>query len=280
MAYDNFKAKVWATAIEKDLERVCVFAADTNQKFEGKIKGLGDTVRVLGVGKPTVTEHNLKDGDITLADAEKVADTSVSLVVDRAAYFNYGVSDINKAQGSGGVLATLNTESSEECASRIDKAIADLALATAGVKKLKSTNTVITKDNVLATLDDCQRYLFENDVTLSTKVTVTVPPWFYTVLRQAFVAIDTDNSKMLENGQVATYGNMIIRMSNNCATTSNGHSLIQVKTPRAIALAKSTPHVEPYRPEKGFSDAVKGFVLYGCKIVRPKEMVVLECSAS
>ena len=30
---------------------------------------------------------------------------------------------------------------------------------------------------------------------------------------------------------------------------------------------------------KGFSDAVKGFVLYQAKIVRPKELVVLNCKA-
>ena len=36
---------------------------------------------------------------------------------------------------------------------------------------------------------------------------------------------------------------------------------------------------EAYRPEKGFSDALKGFVLYQAKIVRPKELVVLNCKA-
>ena len=29
--------------------------------------------------------------------------------------------------------------------------------------------------------------------------------------------------------------------------------------------------------ENGFSDAVKGFILYDAKILRPKEMVVIKC---
>ena len=38
-------------------------------------------------------------------------------------------------------------------------------------------------------------------------------------------------------------------------------------------------HTEAYRPEKGFCDAVKGYVLYQARIVRPKELVVLSCKA-
>ncbi|MBQ5477642.1 MAG: hypothetical protein IIT64_07590, partial [Bacteroidaceae bacterium] len=119
MAYENFKAKIWSKAIDKELERAFVFADGTNQQYSGEIRGLGDTVRILGVGKPTVTEHSLINGDITLSAPEKVSDTSVSLVVDKAAYFNYAVGDIDKAQGAGKVLSTLNDEASQEVANKI-----------------------------------------------------------------------------------------------------------------------------------------------------------------
>lgn len=52
-----------------------------------------------------------------------------------------------------------------------------------------------------------------------------------------------------------------------------------VHTDKAVAFVNPMTHVEAYRPEKGFSDAVKGFVLYQAKIVRPKELVVLNCKA-
>ena len=116
MAFDNFKAKIWSKAIDRELERAFVFADGTNQQYSGEIKGLGDTVRILGIGKPTVTEHDLINGDITLSTPEKVSDTSVSLVVDKAAYFNYGVGDIDKAQGAGNVMSALNEEASQEVA--------------------------------------------------------------------------------------------------------------------------------------------------------------------
>jgi len=283
MAYDNFKAKIWSKAIDKELERAFVFADGTNQQYSGEIKGLGDTVRILGVGKPTVIEHSLINGDITLSAPEKVSDTSVSLVVDKAAYFNYAVGDIDKAQGAGKVLATLNEEASQEVANNIDKYIANLVNPDSGNVGLQMyTKTQISNANVMGTLDACQAMLYANDVSPATEVEMILPPWLYMLFRQAYQNKDTDNSEYLTNGKVAKYGNMTIKMSNNVAIKNDGTRdvyYVQIRTKRAIAYAASEAHTEAYRPESSFSDAVKGFKLYGAKIVRPKELIVLPCYA-
>lgn len=278
MSYQNFKAKIWAKAIDRDLERKTVFADDTNKEYSGQIKALGDTVRIMNVAAPTVTTQILKDGNIKLEDPEHVSDQSVSLVVDYLSTFNYVVGDIDAAQGAGKVLAVLNEQVSEKVAGEIDKAIADLSLGTVGINKYDKANTVINKDNILDVLDSMQTKLFEKDVATTTEISVTMPPWMFKVLKQAFVQLDTDNSNMMENGKVAKYSNMTIKMSNNVARDKNGHYYVQAKTKRAIALAKSENHTEAYRPEKGFADAVKGFCMFGCKVVRPAEMITLECS--
>ena len=283
MAYQNFKAKIWSKAIDRELERAFVFADGTNQQYSGEIKGLGDTVRILGVGKPTVTEHDLINGDITLSSPEKVSDTSVSLVVDKAAYFNYAVGDIDKAQGAGKVMAVLNEEASEEVANCIDKHIANLVHPDYDkVGCYNYTKTNITNANVMATLDACQALLYANDVSPATEVEMILPPWLYMLFRQAYQNKDTDNSQYLTNGKVAKYGNMTIKMSNNVAIKNDGTRdvyYVQIRTKRAIALAMSEAHTEPYRPETKFEDAVKGFKLYGAKVVRPKELIVLPCYA-
>jgi hypothetical protein len=46
-----------------------------------------------------------------------------------------------------------------------------------------------------------------------------------------------------------------------------------IRAKRAIAFAQPLTHTEAYRPEKKFADAVKGFILYGAKVVRPKEII-------
>lgn len=284
MAFDNFKAKIWSKAIDRELERAFVFADGTNQQYSGEIKGLGDTVRILGIGKPTVTEHDLINGDITLSTPEKVSDTSVSLVVDKAAYFNYGVGDIDKAQGAGNVMSALNEEASQEVANKIDQHIANLVHPDKAsyIESVKYTKTQITNANVMATFDAVQAMLYANDVSPATEVEMIIPPWLYMVFRQAYQIKDTDNSEYLTNGKVAKYGNMTIKMSNNVAVKNDGTRdvyYVQVRTKRAIAFAASEAHTEAYRPESSFTDAVKGFKLYGAKIVRNKELIVLPCYA-
>ena len=272
MSYRNFSPKIWAKQINRELERAMVFAEDCNRQYEGDVKQMGDTVKVLGVGKPTITKQ--VGGSIVLQDPEAVEDTSVDMVINRVAYFNYLVDDIDRRQAVGGLMDALSAESSEGTANAMDEDIAALA-GTADAPKLFKSTTAITVDNILKQIDLGVQKLMENDVKPETKIVITVPPWFKTILRQAYVQLDTNNSAMLKNGRVGQYDNVIVKMSNNCHRNSdNGHD-IMLRTQRAVAFANPLTHVEPYRPEKRFADAVKGFVLYGTKIVRPKEMIVL-----
>ena len=127
MAYENFIPTVWAEAINRELERACVFAENTNREYEGKVAKMGDSVRILGVGKPTITRTTGKD--IVLSDPETVEDTSVTLNINQIAYFNYKVDDIDKRQAVGGVMDALSKETSEGLANEMDRYIADMAKA-------------------------------------------------------------------------------------------------------------------------------------------------------
>lgn len=271
MSYANFVPKIWAKAIERELERKLVFAEDCNRQYEGDVKQMGDTVKILGVGKPTISKQ--KGGSIILPDAENVEDTSVEMQINTVAYFNFIVDDIDKRQAVGGLMDALNTEATQELASEMDKDIAALA-GTKDAKKLYSDYKAVNADNVLGTLDLALQMLQENDVPADAKIVATVPPWFLTHLRTAYTKLDTDNSDLLKNGKVGRYNNILIKMSNNVYSTASG-SNIMVRTERAVAFANPLTHTEPYRPEKRFSDAVKGYVLYGTKIVRPKELMIL-----
>ena len=274
MSYNNFIPTVWAEAINRELERNHVFVADCNRQYEGNVSKMGDTVRILGITKPTITTQ--VGTDIELTGAETVPDASQSLPIQHVSYFDYRVDDIDKRQAVGGLMDALSKETSEALADEMDKFVANMAkdkLAT----KADATATAINKNNILNYIDAGLETLYSHDVKPDGFISITVPPWFYTILKQAYIALDTDNSKMLENGKVGRYGNVIVRMSNNVAVDGSGNSLIQLKTNRAIAFVNPMTHTEAYRPEKRFSDAVKGFILYDGKIVRSKEMVVLNC---
>ena len=262
MAYNNFIPEVWVNAIQRDLERLHVFASDCNRQYEGEVKQMGDSVKILGVGKPTITTVGSK-GFSGLKDPETVEDTSTIMYIDQMSYFNYGVGDIDKLQSVGGIMEALSAETSEGLADEQDKFIASLAGRKEAVR-LNSTVTQLTKDNILEMFDKALQKLYENDVKRTTKIVIDISPAVETIFKQAYIAKDTDNSDLLANGANYKYGGAYIKVSNNLLRTTESSKTIEnimVRTQRAIAYACPKIHVEPYRPEKDFKDAVKGFVL-------------------
>ena len=280
MAYANFIPTVWNEGIMRELERLCVFAEDCNRQYEGDVKQKGDSVKILGVGKPTIRTIARTSASGDIDGPEEIEDTSVLLPIDQIRYFNYMVGDIDKAQSVGGIMDALNKETSEGLANEIDNYIAALILD-GNVRKLyQSAQKIVDgtaasgEKNVLAVLDDAIQALYENDVNPKTEIVVSVSPRFYTLFKRAYIGKDSDNSDMLKNGRVSKYGNVTVKMSNNVAKTDSGATdNIMIRTKRAIAFANPMTHTEAYRPERKFADAVKGFTLYGAKIVRPKELV-------
>ena len=273
MAYANFIPSVWNEGINRELERLCVFVEDCNRQYEGSVKKKGESVTILGVGKPTIKSIAKANRNNDIDAPEEIEDTSVIMYINQIRYFNYMVGDIDKAQAVNGVMDALEQETSEGLADEVDKYVASFAVDSS-VAKLNASPSVVTKDNILSTLDLAIQKLYENDVKATTKIVVTISPRFYTLFKQAYIDKDTDNSEMLKNGRVAKYGNVIVKMSNNVHRTDSGKTdNIMIRTQRAIAFAKPLTHTEPYRPEKKFADAVKGFILFDAKVVRPKEVI-------
>lgn len=279
MAYENFIPTVWNEAIQRELERDYVFVEDCNRQYEGDVKKRGDSVRILGVGRPDVKTLARENASGNIEDPEELEDESVTMYINRINYFNYMVGDIDKAQAVGGLMDALSKETSEALADSVDSYIASLAAGNQvkalyeNAQKIVSGTAASGEKNVLEVLDEAIQALYENDVKNSTEVVVTVSPRFYTLFKRAYIGKDTDNSAMLKNGKVGMYGNVTVKMSNNVyRTNSDAVDNIMIRTKRAIAFAQPLTRVEPYRPEKKFADAVKGFILYDAKVVRPKEI--------
>lgn len=284
MAISNFIPQVWSEGIQRGLERDCVYVEDCNRQYEGSVSKAGDTVHILGVGKPTIKEitrskANGYDGNID--DAERISDNEVTLVIDQVRYFNYEVGKIERAQAIGGLMDAYTKETSEALANTIDKYIANFALDTSVTKlyttvpKVTANDTVASGEkHVLDIMDEAILKMRERDISASTKIVIDASPRFVSLLRKAYILRNTDNSEMMKNGKVGMYGNVIIKESNNVAKSDSGATdNIMIRTTRAIAFAQPLTFTKAYEPEKKFTDAVKGFILFGGKIVRPDEIL-------
>ena len=270
MAYENFIPSVWSEAINRGLEKSCVFVEDCNRQYEGDVSKMGDSVHILGVGKPNVKSLDRANASGEIDEAEEISDSSIVMGINQIRYFNYKVGDIDKAQAVCGLMDALSEEISEEIACEMDKYVAELVK---DAPKLYTEAKTVNKDNILDVIDDAIEKLQEKNVNIASGVSITISPKFYKLFKKAYVDKDTDNSQFLKNGTVARYGSVLIRMSNNVAKGDDGAENIMIRTKRAIAFVNPLTHTEAYRPEKSFADAVKGFVLFDGKIVRPDEIV-------
>lgn len=275
MAYQTFIPTVEAAEIQHELERACVMAEDCNRQYEGDVKEKGDKVKILGIGKPTIRTLARSSASGNINGPEEIEGQDVFLTVDEIRYFNYMVGDIDERQARGGLMPAIKQETGEGLANEVDKYISAFALD-GNVKKLNNSpvNAAGDSTNVLYIIDDAIQKLRENDVSGNTKIVLTAPPRFTKLIKQKLIGTSTNNPGLLEHGVLTTYGNVVIKESNNVATSSDGAvDNIMIRTQRAIAFVQQMAHIEAYRPELKFADAVKGFILFGGKVVRPKEII-------
>ena len=83
MAYSNFIPSVWEESINRELERACVFVEDCNRQYEGLVASKGDSVHILGVGKPTIKSMERANASGEIEDAEEIDDTSVIMSINQ-----------------------------------------------------------------------------------------------------------------------------------------------------------------------------------------------------
>jgi len=272
MSYEKFKANVMAAKIMEDRTRASAFINHTVREYEGLLRNVGDSVTIKGAGK-VAFQHSSDGKPIKLGDPQTPEGTNAILTVKQQDAFNFMVPDIDKAQGANDAISLYRRQVSNELAMIQDRYIASMAQSP--LAKLASANaTQATKANILEMLDDAVQWLQEGDVPTTEKVTAFVTPAAFKLIRQNDISLDTDNSKMLASGAVAKYNNLDIVISNN-VVRNNGVDYCMIMTDKAIAFVDAITKIEAKRANDYIADEVRGVSLYDAKLIRPKELYVL-----
>lgn len=286
MSFQKFKGEVWAEKFQEDLDKVLVFKENCNHSYEGDARKPGDAVRIFKPGDvPIGAWHHGKLEQLPVHD--EISGSSFLMPINEIRYFHFGMDDLDaeQAKGGKGLLAKHTSIAKDNAADIIDQFIANLHVG--NVDKAYSTVPKVSVDGsnstvaILDAIDAAYLKLLENNVSRSTKVTLTLPPALVMLLKRAYVELDTDNSAMIKNGRVGRYGGIILKESNNCASaleTVGGTANTkvwhcQLKTDEAIAFVNPYTHMEGYRPDRYFEDVVKGYTLFDGMVVAPKQCI-------
>jgi len=270
MSLERFIPKVWSARLLQNLHKAHVFAQVANTDYQGEISGYGDTVKINAIGPVTVRDYN-KYGTL---ERDELQDAQTILTIDQAKYFNFAVDDIDAAQQRPKVMDEAMREAAYALADQSDQYMAGLAKEASDIVD----GGAMQADDVYEALTEVNQRLDENNVPRGDRWMV-IPPWFVgkLVLAEIFTQGAINAQETFENGWVGQAIGLNFYVSNNLIDDygSQDH-LMPAGTRRAMSYAEQILSMEPYRPEDGFSDAMKGLHVYGGKVVDPKSMVSLQ----
>lgn len=274
MAVTNFISTVWSNRLLTRLFAAHVFgqAGVINRDYEGEIANAGDTVKITGIGEVTIGDY-VKNTDID--PPETLTDSTRSLLIDQAKYFNFQVDDVDAAQAQPKFMGGAMQEAAFGLSDAADTFLAAKYVDVDAGNIL--TGITPTADTAYELLVDMGVSLDESNVPQGGRWAI-VPPWFHGLLLKddRFVAAGTPaTDAVIRNGLIGEAAGFQILKSNNVAKTGSDDEIYHPLAGHAMAwsFAEQINKVEAYRPQLRFADAVKGLHLYGAKVVRPTALV-------
>jgi hypothetical protein len=271
MSIVNFRPEIWSANLLVATRKALVYGDCINRDYEGEISAAGDTVRITSIGRPTISSYVPNS---TVINPEQVNDSQRTLVVDQSKFFAFAVDDVDARQAKGNVIPQSMNEAAYGFADVIDQFIANTMYT--GIQTANQVGSITIAANTPSDFYD--KVLVPMKIKLDLANVPTEGRWINVrpeahgaLLRDArFVKVnESGTSEGLRNGMVGRAAGFDIRVTNNAPNTTGSEYVTIAGTNAAYTFAEQINKVEAYRPQSSFSDAVKGLVLYGGKLVRP-----------
>ena len=264
MAVQHFIQTIWSKKILDDLELKVKLVHNCLRTYEGDCK-FARTVKILGVGEPTVSVY---DGTTPL-QYPKMSDKGQDLVINQGRSFSFLVDDIDQAQSVPGLAEEYKRKSSHKLAIERDTYIANLIKSCANV----TTATNLTQEAVKQAIDDAIIELRERN--FDEEGVIEISPRVYNVFKNCLITLSTDNPEYIKRGVVGVYDGFEVIMSNNMAKDET-HAYCDIRGKKAIAFAAQLEKVEAQRSRDYFGDEIRGLDVFGAKVIDEARIQVVK----
>ena len=263
MAVTNFIQTIWSKKIQDDLELKCKLVDNCLRDYEGDCK-YARTVKILGVGEPTI-------GDYTGADIEieEMSDRGQELTIDQQKYFAFYVDDVNQAQSVPGLKEKYQEKAVHGLAVARDSYVATLIKGATN----STTATALTQEAVKEAIDEAIVALRERN--FDEEGVIEITPAVYNVFKNCLITLSTNNLELIKKGIVGVYDDFNVIMSNNMAKDST-YAYCCIRGKKAVAFAGQINEVEALRAEKKFKDIIRGLDTFGAKVIDNNRIQVIK----
>lgn len=271
MAVSNFIQTIWSKKIQDDLELKTKLVDNCLRDYEGDVK-YARSVKILGVGEPTIGTYNASTG-ITIGE---LSDKGQTLTIDQANYFAFYVEDIDKAQSVPGLAEKYQAKAVHGLAVKRDTYVANLikgVTTTGHVTTATAANEAAVKTAIDAAIVALRERNFDEDGVIE------ITPAVYNLFKNQLIVLSTNNPEYIKKGLVGSYDGFDVIMSNNMAKDESGstkYAYCDVRGKKAIAFAGQINEVEAMRSETRFADIVRGLDTFGSKVIDEARIQVVK----
>lgn len=277
-AITNFIPTVWSARGLRVLQKSFVYGSPrvVNRNWEGDIQNAGDTVKITSLGDVTIFNYT-RNADIPAP--EVLSDAARTLVIDQAKGFNFGVDDVDAAQANQELIDPAMGKAATKLRDAADQFIASKYVDVTRMIGSDAAPILPTSDTAYTLLIDLGVAMDEGDVPAEGRY-VVVPPWYIGLLSRNQQFQTAFAAEAFTNGFSGRAAGFDVLVSNNVPTITNGSAQVVYQvlagTNDGITFAEQISKVEAYRPERRFSDAVKGLYVYGGKAIQPEVLSLLK----
>ena len=260
MAIANFIPQVWSARLQENLKKALVFGSLCNRNYEGDIAQWGDTVHINTLNDITVKAYNPAN---EIDDPEQLSGTDTTLVIDHGAYYNFYINDADAAQARTDLMDAAMRNAAYRLAADAESYILGVIRSGAGTKA-EYTMPTAESGELYELLLDIKTGFDQMGVPRHDRKLI-VPPSLEAMLLMdnRFITGSAAAADRLAEGSVARALGFDIYIS----VDLNNELVAMI--PDAVTYANQITKVEAYRPEKGFSDGMKGLCLSGAKVTIP-----------
>jgi len=273
MTIRNFVKEIWDARLMQHLDDALVFRVLCNTDYEGEIRQQGDTVHVNQIGDITISPYAPGKTTITV---EQLKSVQSILTVDQGHYYAFGVGDVDKVQATPNLTDLAALRAAFGLAHVIDSYVASF-YSQAGASITSHGSTAVNSGNVIGLIGYVGQVMDENNVPTDGRWGV-VPPWFALSLGLANILKRTENVDLIKTGYIGSAPTLgfDFYMSNNIVTTGTAPdytSKLMFGRKPAMTFAQQVLENEAYRSHEDFSDVVRGLLVYGAKVMDPRQLV-------
>lgn len=272
--------------------KTTVFGEIANTDYEGEVKNQGDEVIIRTIPDLTIRPY-VKGQKLVL---ERPSSAAVSLVIDKANYYNAGLDDIDAKQFDIAMMDKWADEASQQMKIGIDSEIltfldgeehtsnsgANAGLISQNIN-LGTTGAplAIDKTNALDIVVQANQVLDEQDVPEEGRWMV-IPAMMATRLKLSDLkntSMTGDSVSPIRNGRLGMIDGITMYKSNQVLKVGSNYS-IPFGHKSALTFAMQLTKSEVYRPQDTFADAIKGLQLYGYDVIKSESLGIIVATAA